>query len=126
MRSAGVVTAAMVLVVGACSSGSGGRHRAEPAATSSATPSPTAPATTVPPATDPPLAGGTSGPDIATLLAGNVRLLDSAQADNAFRVMVDSAAGDVSVVLFGIPTPNRTIFVCPATDLDHRAPAPSC
>src|SRR5205823_6404378 len=95
-------------------------------ATSIATPLPTAPTTTLPPATEPPPAGGTSGPDIATLLAGNVRLLDSAQADNAFRVMVDSAAGDVSVVLFGIPTPNRTIFVCPTADLDHRAPAPSC
>ncbi|MCA1846403.1 MAG: hypothetical protein LC792_25055, partial [Actinobacteria bacterium] len=126
VRSAGVVAAAMLLVVGACSSGSGGRHGVGPATTSSARLAPTVPATTAAPATEPPPAGGTSGPDIATLLAGNVRLLDSAQADNGFRVLLDSAAGDLSVVLFGIPAPNRTIFVCPATDLDHRAPAPSC
>ena len=125
VRAAGVVAAAIVLLLGACDSG---KPEAPPSDTASTTPTsgPVGSATSVPPATEPPPAGGTSGPDIATLVAGNVRLFDSTVSDNAFRALVDSSAGDVSVVLFGVPTPNRTIFVCPAADLDHRAPAPSC
>lgn len=121
MRATRVVVA-VLLVGGACRPG----DRADPAAATTSPRAVAVAAPSTPPVTQPVPAGGTSGPDIVTLLVTNVRLTDSQAADNGFRVVVDSAAGAVSVVLSGIPTPNRAIFVCPAAALEQPANRSTC
>lgn len=121
VRASGVVVAILLVAAGCRPS-----QPAHPAAPSARRPTGAPSTSAVPPATAPVPAGGTSGPDIVTLLAGNVRLFDAENADNGFRIAVDSAAAAVSIVLSGIPTPNRAIFVCPTAGLDQRAARSAC
>lgn len=95
--------------------------------TSTTTPGPattsttaTAPATTTLPFPSTVPAGS------VTLRATDVRLFNSEESDNAFRVLFESAASEVTVVLGGLPSPNRVVFVCPATELERRVPAAGC
>ena len=61
-----------------------------------------------------------------TLRANDVRLVNSEESDNAFRALFDSATSEVTVVLTGVPSPNRVVFVCPATELERRVPTAGC
>ena len=59
----------------------------------------------------------------------DLRLVNSEESDNGFRVFLDAASDalDVSVtVTGGVPSPNRTILVCPAVELENRVRAPGC
>jgi hypothetical protein len=115
-----MVVAGLLLAAGACRSGEGAAPPRTAVSPSTSTP---ASAPTIPSG---PTGPASVGPDIVTLLVNNVRLVNSEESDNGFRILVDSAASDVSVLLTGIPSPNRTIFVCPATELDRRAPTREC
>jgi hypothetical protein len=88
------------------------------ATTSSTTTVPPLTATTL---TRPSPAGGT-----VTLRATDVRLFNSEESDNAFRALVESPASELSVVLSGLPSPNRVVLVCPATELERRVGVPGC
>ena len=85
--------------------------------------------TTSPPLTAPTLTtrlGTVAG--TVTLTVTDLRLSNSEAVDNGFRVFLDAAGAtpEVSVVLTGVPAPNRVINVCPAIDLQQRIPAPGC
>ncbi|MCA1692390.1 MAG: hypothetical protein LC733_09395 [Actinobacteria bacterium] len=73
------------------------------------------------PASTAPAASGT-----VTFRARDVQLANSEESDNGFRVLIGSPDEEVAVVLGGIPSPNRVVFVCPATELERRVPAPGC
>lgn len=85
--------------------------------TSSPVPTTAGPATTS-------IAGAASGR--VTFRARDVQLSNSEESDNGLRVLIQSPDAEVVVVLRGIPSPNRVVFVCPATELERRVPAPGC
>jgi len=112
-------TAALALAASACP-GDGGRGGSVAPTTTSTTPPLTAPTLTTRP--------GTTGA-LATLTVTDLRLVNSEESDNGFRVFLESADGatEVSVTLTGnVPSPNRTILVCPAVALETRVRAPGC
>ena len=85
-----------------------------------------APATTAASTTTTVLPAPSTGPaGSVTLRAAEVRLVNSEESDNAFRALFDSA-GEVTVVLRGLPSPNRVVFVCPAAELERRQPVGGC
>lgn len=89
------------------------------------TTAPTSPPLTAPTLTTRP---GTTG-DSVTLTITDLRLVNSEESDNGLRVFMDTAGAppDVAVVLTGgVPSPNRTIRVCPAVELETRVSAPGC
>ena len=83
---------------------------------------PTTPSTTTTVLPAPP--GGPAGS--VTLRANDVRLVNAEESDSAFRALFDSSASEVTVVLRGVPSPNRVVFVCPAAELERREPVGGC
>ena len=86
---------------------------------------------TSPPLTAPTLStrpGGTVAGDTVTLTISDLRLVNSEESDNGLRVFLDSAGPtpEVTVILTGVPSPNRTIRVCPAVELERRIGVPGC
>jgi hypothetical protein len=82
------------------------------------------PSTTVPVATT---AAGTTVPGTAlTLRITDVRLVNSEESDSGMRVLLPAGVANASVTLTGVPTPNRVISVCQASELDRRQGGASC
>ncbi len=81
-----------------------------------------------PPSSAPPVPTTAAGPPgVVTLLVTDLRLINSEESDNAFRVLIESAAPAVAVKVTGVPTPNLVVLVCPVDDLGRRsAPAADC
>lgn len=72
-------------------------------------------------------AGGTTvPPNNLTLRITDVRLVNSEESDNGVRVLLPAGAATASVTLTGLPSPNRLISVCQASDLDRRLSAAAC
>ena len=84
------------------------------------------PPTTAAPSTTAAVASSTVPAGSVTLRATGVRLVNSEESDNALRALFESAASEVTVVLTGIPSPNRVVLVCPATELERRVTGPGC
>lgn len=111
------LTAAMA----ACGSGGGGTDEDVGA------PTPTtarAAGATVPVATT---AGGTTVPPTnLTLRITDLRLLNSEESDNGARVLLPAGVTTASVTITGLPSPNRVISVCQASELDRRLSTAAC
>jgi hypothetical protein len=70
--------------------------------------------------------GTTLAPTTLTLRITDVRLVNSEESDNGMRILLPSGVSSASVVLTGVPSPNRVINVCQASDLDRRQTGGSC
>jgi hypothetical protein len=75
----------------------------------------------------PPTSAPPTTPAAVTLSITDLRLINSEESDNALRILVESAAPELTVTVTGVPSPNRVILVCPANELARRtAPATGC
>lgn len=106
------------LVGGACASGTGDRAGEGRAGT----------AVQSPPTIGAPTLTTGPGPEAGevTLVVSGLRLVNSEESDNGFRVFVASPSAQVAVVLDGMASPNRVVHVCPAVELERYVGAPGC
>lgn len=114
---------AMVLIVvaaaAACGGGGGTDENVQgPPDSTQAT------ATTVP---VPSTSAGTTVPGTSlTLRMTDLRLLNSEESDNGLRVLLPAGVASASVTVMGLPSPNRVISVCQASELDRRLSTAAC
>jgi len=109
---------AMMTAAAGCGSDGGGDGDGE-----ASTPT-TVRGTTVP---VPSTAGGTTIPATnLTLRITDVRLINSEESDNGFRILLPAGVTTASVTVNGLPSPNRVISVCQAQDLDRRFSGAAC
>lgn len=85
-----------------------------PASTTTAVPVPTSAAGPTLPATN------------LTLRLTEVRVVNSEESDSGLRVLLPAGVASASVTVNGLPTPNRVISVCQATELDRRMSGAAC
>lgn len=118
-----VLLLSVVLLAAACGGGDGKRTAASTStsATVATTSTTTSPITTGGAAT-------TAAPGSAVKLhVYNVKLYNSEESDNGFRVQVDSPASKVTVVLKGgLPSSNHVVNVCAAKNIDTHGAAAKC
>ncbi len=70
---------------------------------------------------------GTTVPGTSlTLRMTDLRLLNSEESDNGLRVLLPAGVASASVTVMGLPTPNRVISVCQATELERRLSTAAC
>jgi hypothetical protein len=107
------------VMAGAAGCGGGGGGSADAGSTAS-----TAPVTTVAvPSTTP---ASTVPPTALTLRIGDVHLINSEESDSGMRVLLPAGVTTASVTLTGLPSPNQTISVCQAGQLDKRLASAVC
>ena len=115
-----MLAAALVLAASAAACGGGGgggkdnTDAAAPAATTTPPVASTAPTGTTLPATN------------LTLHMTDIRVGNSEESDNAFRVLLPPGVTTATVSITGLPTPNQVISVCQANDLQQRLPTAVC
>lgn len=118
VRRFGMLVAVLAVVAVGCGGGKTG-----PSDGGSAAPS-TAAATTVPAQST---AGGTTVPATnLSLRITDLRLANSEESDNGVRVLLPAGAASASVTLSGLPSPNRVVSVCQASELDRRLSTAIC
>lgn len=115
------LVAALLVAMGAAACSSGTQSPStNPTSGLASTPAASASSAAAPATSAPPTAAGS-----VTLSITDLRLINSEESDNALRVLVESAAPELTVTMTGVPSPNRVILVCPANDLGRRTAAAS-
>jgi len=108
---------AMAAVAAGCGGGGGDTTDSGSAAT-------TVPPTTVAvPSTSP---GSTVAPSNLTLRVTDLHLVNSEESDNGVRILLPPGVATASVTVSGLPSPNRVISVCQASELDRRLSSAAC
>lgn len=109
MRRPGIVTTVLVMIATAIACGGGGEGDESAESDAPTTSAAATGATTAVPAT----AGGTTVPPVElTLRVTDVRLVFSEEPDRGMRILLPAGVPSASVVLTGVPSPNRVISVC--------------
>lgn len=71
--------------------------------------------------------GGTTLPATTlTLRLTDVKVVNSEEADSGMRILLPPGVASASVTVTGLPSPNRSISVCQAKELDRRMSGAAC
>jgi len=114
----------MFLTLAAAAAGCGGGGGTDENVQGPPDSTPATAATTVP---VPSTSAGTTVPGTnLSLRMTDLRLLNSEESDNGLRVLLPAGVTSASVTVMGLPSPNRVISVCQASELDRRLSTAAC